>query len=230
MNIGILDWLNENSKGDYPMSKDIGIKGVIVDASFIQFDDFVPVLKTIKVQETEITFTIQFDKATTTVTVTKSEYTFGIVKKVTLTGNRYVGSLTFGNGIATLFADYLNKTVTVNAAFSPITVCSILSTSGVYSIETFNDVVVIDTDDSGVATLFFTINGNTVKWNAVGLPAEPEVAINPLKTINGAAAKNNALTLKDSTLIKFTPNFGALVVSLVNSPLNDNIAPTSNYA
>ena len=59
-----LNWQNENSLSNFPLSSYIEFRDFLVDARFVQFDNFTPVLNTITVDETSVTLTITFDYGT----------------------------------------------------------------------------------------------------------------------------------------------------------------------
>ena len=226
MSVGIKEWLDENSGSDYPLSKSIGIKGFIVAASFAQYDGFVPVLKTVRVGDTQLDVTITFDIGDKVVTVTKGEYYHGISKEVRHSGRR-LGVITFSDGVNTLFNDRANLTLEYNVPFEASVVCVVPLSAGVYSLQTMLKGSV-DIDTGVIEHIFFGITGNEVIWNAVGLSTP--LNFTPLKTLNNVAPVDNNVKLADSTLIKVVPSFGGLTISLANSELNDKIAPIRKYA
>jgi hypothetical protein len=69
MSAGILAWQNENGLQHYPLVKDTIVKDFIVDASFIQFDNFIPILHSIEVKANKILVTILFDLESVTVEI-----------------------------------------------------------------------------------------------------------------------------------------------------------------
>jgi hypothetical protein len=226
MSVGIREWLDENSKSEYPLSKSLGVNGVIVSANFTQFDGFVPILKSIKIGDASMDITIKFDVVETTVSLTKNEYFHGI-SKAYYDGTRRLGIVTFGDGVLTLFNDRTNTTLTPNIEFEPSTVCDISLAAGVYRIQgSLKGSVEIDTGE--VPHIFFGVTGNEVIWNAVGL-ATP-LDFTPLKTFNNVAPQDNNIKLQDTTLVKVTPSFSGLTISLANSEINDKIAPVRKYA
>ena len=226
MSVGIKEWLDENSKSDYPLSKSIEIKGFITAAAFAQYDGFVPILKSVRVGDVKLDITIQFDTGDKVVELTKAEYFYGISKDIRDDGRR-MGVITFGDGVNTLFNDRSNITLVYNVPFEASTVCNIALSAGVYSLQdTIKGSVDINTGD--IKHIFFGIDGNDVIWNAVGL-SDP-LNFTPLKTINGVVPLENNIKIEDSTLIKIIPSFGGLTISLANSELNDSIAPVRKYA
>lgn len=226
MSVGIKEWLDEHSKSEYPLSKSIGVNGFIVAANFTQFDGFIPILKSVKIDDSEMEITIQFDVVEKSVVLTKSEYTRGISKSFYDEGRR-LGVVTFSDGVLTLFNDRSNTTLTLNTEFEPSTVCDISLSAGVYRIQDSLKGTV-DFETGEVQHIFYGIIGNEVIWNAVGLATPLEFT--PLKSINNVPAFENNIKLRDSVLIKVTPAFGGLTISLANSETNDNIAPIKKYA
>lgn len=231
MNIGILDWTDENAKGDYPLLSSIGVKGVIVDASFVQFDGFVPVLNSITVAPTTVTFNITFDRITKNITVDNT--TFQDTRFIRIYESdvtRFIGSLTLGQGFLKLFEENVGSTIILGISFASNTVVSINRKSGVYSFAGLIGDVGISTatvDDD--YPIFFGVDGNVVICNAVGIPAIPFNILSPLKTINGVGPINNQIKIEDSEVLKISAGFNGLNFDLANSVLNDNIAPTQNY-
>src|SRR5574343_827523 len=216
MNIGKLEWLNEHTLTDYPLTKYVGSHDFFLDANFIQFDGFVPVLKS---------YTIGTDSMSFVLTVDSGEFTFSLNKVSYIPetalnlrdGTRYLGCIVFGSGIYNLFDEEVGSTVTLNAPFCSSTVSSVNSNAGEDSINgQYGDLNVV-TDEN----LFFSINGNDVTWNAVSLPDLP-VGVVPLKTLNHVAPSGNAILLKSSELFKITPSGNSLIFSLAadNATIN----------
>src|SRR4051812_31232458 len=109
-------------------------------------------------------------------------------------GNRYLGSISFGDGFLTVMASLANTTTTFNIPFAANTVVDVPSTSGVYSIQGLAGDVTVE--GATVKHIFFGVTGNDVLWNAVGL-SDP-LTFQPLKTINGVSPINNSVSLADS--------------------------------
>ena len=100
-----LNWQNENALSSYPLTEAGDFQDFIVDAKFVQFDNFVPVLNYIQVNNTNIVFTITFDSGQLmTPPFLKSVYGLGPAYRslqiYTPTGDRYLGSITIGPGAA----------------------------------------------------------------------------------------------------------------------------------
>lgn len=230
LSIGILDWLDENGEGEYPLSKNIGLKGMIVDASFLQFDNFVPVLNSIKIFNSYIRFNIKFDVITLDINLYKAGFEPGSTFARIYYKNRYLGVLVFGYGVNTAFAEKVGEMFTINTKFVPTTVTSINRSAGLFSLDGLYGALTISTVVGADKNIYFGVSSNEITWNAVGIPEVPSPAITPLKTINSKPPNNNNVIIKESELIKITPGVNSLTFSLANSDLNDNIAPTKNYA
>ena len=234
-NSGILEWFNENSAGYYPLSKSISVKELLIDASFIQFDGFIPVLKQIQIVDSTVIITIQFDLITLTSTVAAVDYYYGYLIRW-YSGTRYLGTTILGDGFTTLLNSFSVQTINVNTAFAANTVCSVPSSSGVYSLGgAFGD---INFDHLGGLdqTVKYEIGeadaelGNFVKFNAGSMGVQGVQVTPILKTINGIAPILNSLQVESSEILKVTPNNGELTFSLATSVLNDKIVPQRRYA
>lgn len=231
MNIGILEWTDENSKGDYPLLNGFGVKAVIVDANFLQFDNSIPVLNTIKVDPTKVTLNITFDRTNKDIVIPNTPFTdTTLIRIFEINTTRYMGSLTIGQGLFKLFEDKVGTTIEVNSPFAATTVVSVNRKSGVFTLQgAVEDVLIDSTTTDGDTPIFFGIDGDTVIWNAVGIPPVPPTSFIALKTLNGVAPTNNHIRIEDSEIIKILPNINSLTFDLANSILNDNIGPTKNY-
>ena len=56
-----LSWQNENALSSYPFSEDIDVQDFIVDAKFVQFDNFLPILNYVLVERDRLNLTMTFD-------------------------------------------------------------------------------------------------------------------------------------------------------------------------
>lgn len=226
---GILEWNNENSVSCYPLSRLFTPADFIVDATFVQFDAFVPILKSVAVSQGVVTITITTDAGDIVTSIDKpsSSYTPGYIVKLT-SNNRHLGFLVFGQGLVSIFNTYIETTIKANIPFDISTVRGISSKAGVYSIAGYTGDVNIYTGDSKPQqTLFFDISGNNVTWNAGSLATAADAVA--LMTLNGVTPINNAVFIEDSTLIKLAPRETGLLVS-VNMPLSNNIvSPITRY-
>lgn len=134
MDESILDWQNEHALTDYPLTKFIGFNDVIVDASFVQFDGFVPVLKKLVVTGLSAIFSIKFDKETIDITVA-SDFVPQAGVRISGSDGRYFGTIVFSFGVTTLIREHAGAILTFDVPFASNTVTSINSGSGVFSID-----------------------------------------------------------------------------------------------
>lgn len=232
MNIGIVEWLDEHNNGEYPMDRDIGLRNFIVDAHFIQFDGFVPVLVSVDVQPTKVVLVIEFDKETKEVTINYTPITYSLPVRMYGTDGRYMGMLTIGPGFNNLITDNAGSKYVLNVPFAATTVLSVNSQNGVYSIQgvAANPIVI----KTGTTPLDMNIQlgivGTTITWNAVAIPRPATPVIVALKSLNSIVPVNNNINIFDTDVVKITPGIGLLTFELVSTIANDNIGPTTNYA
>ena len=196
MQIGILDWLNECGLDSYPLVESIGVDNFILDANFIQFDSFKPLLSSVVVTSSAIVLNITFDTETKVITVNRSGFTEGQISKIYATSGRYLGKLIFGGGAQTLWDNFLNQTLNTNVNFSPVVVKTIPSSAGVFSLNGLTGALTLGHD----ANIFYGVSGQNVIVNAVGLASS--TGLYALKTINGVAPTNNNVFITDSNVIK----------------------------
>lgn len=225
---GVLQWLNEHAKTDYPLENSIGYTDFIVDASFVQFDNYIPVLKSIVGTITDLTLSIQFDKEKLDIVLAKESFVANNGIRITGTDTRYLGTIVFGPGTLDVFTELVGLTKKYNQPFAATTVTSINSNAGVYTIEdVWGDVTISTGESQTTQEIFFQLSGNTVVWNAVGLPEIPTVDFVPLRSINGVHATNHAVFFQDTSIIHVEPGSFAITFSLVGD--SNNINPIANY-
>ena len=219
---GILEWTNENSLSAYPLTKRIEPADFIVDASFLQFDGFTPVLKTVTVTSSKLTILLLTDAGEVSVSVNRptSSYFPGYAVAVD-SGDRHLGYLVFGQGLVTVFATYLDATLRLNIPFSPSVVRGVSSKAGVYSLEGFYGEVVISTgEDPAEQTIMLKDVGDTypgegyaeMEWSAGSLGKYHDQQ--PLLSLNGVSPLDNALFLHESEVIKISPHGNLVGISL----------------
>jgi len=216
MIIGILDWLDEKETSAYPLVQSVGIDDIFLDANFIQFNGFIPILKTIVITEHTIAITITFDTGDQTAVLSddtfhsKSEYKF-------YDNTRYIGRILFGAGVNQLWLRYTNQTITYNIAFISALVRAIPSNAGVYSIQSKFGAVTIASD----TVISFAVAGNIVTCNAVGL--NNATGLIPLKTLNGVGPVGNNITILDNQLIKVSGTIAEVKSSLIGANAQDSL-------
>lgn len=226
---GILEWANENSNSSYPLSSLFELRDFLVDASFVQFDGFVPTLKNIAVSQTNAVLTLILDIGEVKVTILKPDiaYSPGYSTEIR-NANRHLGYLVFGQGLPRLFETHLNTTIQINTQFLPSVVCGINPNGGVYSIQGYTgDVEVYTGPTKPEQTLFFDVAGNDVTWNAGSLTAQANTP--PLKTLNGVKPILNAAFIADTDILKLTTKGDSVQIDLVGSVGSEVISPTQTY-
>lgn len=227
--IGILEWTNEHSNSSYPLSKPFSPQDFIVDASFVQFDGFTPILKTITVKQGKATIVLTTDAGDVSAVVSRPGISYfpGYVLEFK-SGNRYLGQLTFGQGLVTLFATYLDAVLKLNIPFIPSVVRGVSSRCGLYALSGYSgDVNVFTGSTPQTRSIFFDVSGNDVIWNAGWLGTQTQQQ--PLKTLNGVTPRANALFIEDSDLIKATPQGDGILVSVVVPLTSEVISPVTKY-
>lgn len=208
----ILNWLNENSLTPYPLEKTFGYDGLIIDANFIQFDNFIPVLNSIKFQDKKIAISITFDLLTKIIYLTEEDYNITNLVVTIEEGGRYLGMLKFGNGL-TKFVNNSGEQFSLNIGikFLPHLVKSIPSRSGVYSIDNKYGPFYFLGDNY----ISFDVNDNDITFNAIYYPPiETELY---LKTLNSVGPTNNNVFIKNTDIIKVASEPATVVLSLVGT-------------
>ena len=217
-----LNWQNENALSSYPFAFDQDIQDFIVDAKFVQFDNFIPILNYVLVESNKIVFSLTFDNNTNnSIEFLKSVYDLGGDKKYVHmynpSGDRYMGNLTLGPGTGVLWSSYVGRKIIYNQTFLPDTVRSIPLKDAVYLFDdSYGDVALGRT--SVDETIFYNISEqlNSVTFNAVaGHAVKPGVA-EGLRQINLVKPVNNNINLVSNDVIKITSPTGSyLSVDLV---------------
>jgi hypothetical protein len=213
----ILEWQNENSLSSYPFTDDIVVPDFIIDAKFVQFNNFIPILNYIQVDSNNIKINITYDYGTIEALYIKSSN----VKSLRLYTNdsyRHIGVLSLGPGAETLLTTHVGQKLTYGINFVPESVISIPSTAGVFTFDrNFGEVSLSRGAED--TTIFYNINTelNSITLNAVA----GHEAIGPakgLRQINLVKPKNNNITLYSNDVIKFKPSgdFVGLETSLVS--------------
>ena len=201
----------------------------IVDASFVQFDGFIPTLKTVTVKRTQLVLAIQTDAGEVKVTVNKpSTSTFPGGIAVVESGGRYLGQLTFGQGLVNIFVQHLDAVLKLNIPFVSSVVRGVSSKSGVYSLAGYSGYVDVVTGATPQErALFFGQEGNQVTWNAGWLGTYVDRV--PLKSLNKVLPIGNNVFIEDSDLIKITPTGNNLDVSVVLPLSTEVVSPAQRY-
>lgn len=219
---GILERPNENAFGNFPFSSPVTFKDVIVDALFIQFDGFAPVLNTLQIQETKIRLSITLDTGTHTFDFLKTTYDSGVEALRMYIENRYVGTIQFGPGLANLFATAENTILDFNATFLKSIVRPIPSTVGVFTLEGCYGNVILSKEEeiAADASMFYNAPTGGITFNAVTNHFVPSSTLPILKKINLETPVNNNIFISGNDVVKFEPtDDGDLEISIVTTNL-----------
>jgi hypothetical protein len=223
-----LSWQNENAFSSYPLSEDIEVQNFVVDAKFVQFDNFVPVLNNIYVESDRIELAITFDYGIdTAISFYKSRYLQGpvyrnirIYEPVT---KRHLGVIVFGEGVDTLWSSFVGRRITFNIPFAVETVRSIPLNDSVYTLDSsFGDITLGKTDTDKAVFYNTSTSLNSITLNAVsGNSIDPGQLKEGLRKINLVLPLDNNINLAPNDVVKITPvNNASLNVSLVSGSTN----------
>ena len=213
-----LTWQNETSLTPYPLSKSIGHDTLIIDANFIQFDNFVPSLTKVEFGNESISLTIVFDRYTKVIEVLRSNFT-GIPYAHTVKfADRYVGKIVFGADALALSSSLNNHELDVDVKFLAFLVKSIPSNAGVFKLDGMHGALHFTSDEN----ISYLVTGQKVRFDAVSIPTLTDQPY--LKTLNSIAPTSNNVFLRDSELIKVSSNGAATVlISLIGTGISDFI-------
>lgn len=173
--IGITEWRDTARNSYYPFEQDCGVKALFLDATFTQFDGFVPILNSITVNTNDVTFEFQFDTGVYKHVQVEAGCVEGsvIVLKDVRT-DRYYGQLVTGPGIIYAYNSMKGAKLFPEIPFSVMVVRAIPRSAGLFAIDQAYNDIEIGVDHSQ----FFNIVGNSVTWNSVALPSNiPEVKL-----------------------------------------------------
>ena len=156
---GIVQWQDSNT--NYPLINAGNLRGLFCDASFVMFDNFIPILNTITIDGTNLEFTFTFDNGSNTFTIAISSAIPNTVFKLKDTSRVY-GNVVFGPLINDVISNSFGSSIKANLSFESVTVRTINSSNGIYSINGINNNVNITLDDN----FWFSSN----KFNAASVP------------------------------------------------------------
>lgn len=229
----VLPWQNENSLSSYPLVFPLDYDGFIVDASFIQFDYFVPVLNTVFIGPDYIEVTITFDSGELTQTYYNSQYNAGIREIRFIENNeRYLGCISVGEKTTFLWENFVGQKLIKNIPFLATVVRSIPSRDAVYTLDSLYGNIVFGVEleevtnfssiggfnfennligglvfqnTGGGSNIFYNYNvgKNALVFNAVANHTFPEDSIWALKRINLVPPINNNIYLASNDVLKF---------------------------
>lgn len=231
----VQEWENEHSQSAYPFTQDALYNNIIVDASFQQFANSGVTLNYIQVNLTSLDLNLTYDIGTSDFTLQQSDYLSGINYIRLVVGTRYVGRITFQDGVNTLWNNYVGQQLNFNLSFVATTIRSFNLNAGVYSIAGITGNVIFGTTDSNV---FYNSadsdNGNFITFNAVGNHELPETTtFQALKKLNLLTPISNNIFISSSDVVQINGDgIGSLNVSLVGSQPGSNqtkIADTTSF-
>jgi hypothetical protein len=206
------NWRTEKSLTSYPLAEGIGIENFIIDAVFIQFDGFIPVLQTIVVTEESIHISILFDTGVKKKTIGSGGTVDGDIIKF-YDGSRFLGKLLLGPGFTTMWDKFTDQTLTLNTQFISSLVKSIPSNSGIFSINNLSGGIHVTSD----SVIFFDVDVNDITFNAAAL--DSALSSPALKTVNSVLPVNNNLTIKDGEIIKISSDGNAVNINLIDESM-----------
>ena len=208
----ILNWLNETSLTPYPLTKSFGYDGFFIDAHFVQFDNFVPILNYVRFFQKQVEISITFDKVTK-ILYLNDEYYTTLYSTIRITdNNRYLGLLKFGQGLIK-FAEESGeqRQININTKFLSHVVKSIPSNCGVFSIDNKYGELAFLSDDY----VYYDVDGANITFNAVYYPPiENELY---LKTLNLVGPEHNNVFIKNTDIIKVYSEASTVILSLVGT-------------
>jgi len=213
----ILEWQNENRLNSFPFESDIVVPDFIVDAKFVQFNNFAPILNYIQIDTNSIRVNITHDDGIIEALYIKASNARSI-RLYTGDSYRYLGVLTLGPGAEALLQTHVGQKLTYETRFASETVISIPSSAGVFTFDrNFGEVSL--TRGSADTTIFYNINTelNSITLNAVA-GHEATGAARGLRQLNLVKPKDNNINLVSNDVIKFTSSGGfvGLEVALVS--------------
>jgi hypothetical protein len=237
-----LGWQNENGLSSYPFLRDIEPRDFIVDAKFVQFDNYTPTLNSIAVEDIRIDLVFTFDYGEGQVSFYREAYELGdeyrSVRIYNKNRTRYMGSVTFGPGAATLWDMYAGRYIEFNTPFLACVTRSIPSQDAVYLLDgSYGDLNLSRASDD--TTIFYNVSKkslsnpgglNSITFNAVAGHAAPQGANRPngLKQINLVKPIKNNINLASNDVIKVSPVYGAgLSMDLVSGTISSSFSVPS---
>ena len=166
--IGITNWRDHGLTSCYPLMINIEPNDLFVDASFVQFDNFIPQLSTVEVTAEGIVFTFLLDDGVFVYQLDAADCVDGTIISLRGITDRAYGQIVCGPGVATIFNNDKGRIVTLNVSFEPSVVRSIPSTAGLFSLQGSNGNVKVTTD---INQRFIWQSPNGVEWNTVAQPS-----------------------------------------------------------
>lgn len=229
-----LEWQNENALSGYPLVEETDYPSFLVDAKFVQFDNFVPTLSTAFVDNDKIRLTVIFDYGThTTIDLLKSDYDTDEsrrhVRIYQPDTNRYLGVLSFGDSVSSMWTTIKGSLLKFNIPFAAETVRSVPKKDAVYTFDSYFGSVVLGrtTDDKTIFYNTAKVTGlNAITFNAVGGNSKDSGTAEGLRKINLVGPVANNINLVSNDVIKIVPlNSSALSIGLVTGTASTAFTP-----
>jgi hypothetical protein len=234
-----LNWQDEKGLTSYPLETAFEISNFLVDANFIQFDKFIPTLNYVIVDSEDISFSITFDygehnHAKFYKSIFAQGEAYRSLKFYQPGSERYLGSLTFGEGANELWSYYVSRKILSHSKFLPSLVRSIRTADAVYTFDNmYGDVALTrSSSDSNIFYNTYVSEDETFKaitFNAVGGHEPKYEDSGALRQINLVGPVDNNINMASNDVIKIKPSADktALTIGLVSgSPLKDFSVPT----
>jgi hypothetical protein len=223
----VLEFQNENALAGYPLIQGLEVSGILVDASFIQFDNFVPILNSIQIDADRLTLTITFDCGLiSNIVLLKQSYNAegGEHRHLRIYQTnpknpddlkyRYLGVVCFGSGVEQLWLTYIGRKLLFNLPFAANTVRSIPLNDGVYMFDgNYGEVSLGRTSTDSAMFYNFSPELNSITFNAVSGHSIISNNGKGLKSINLVKPINNNINLASNDIVKITPTSSAATLS-----------------
>ena len=233
--LGTLGWREENAREAYPLAYQQDMPKFIVDATWVQFDGYVPVLHAVSATGSEVTLEIQTREGllTETVSLVSISGLFTTVSWVDEYDRSLGRTVLSAEGLASVIAKYAGSRVVCNYPFAACTVVSVNHEAGVYSIENrYGNVHVstvnADSPEFRQAIFIQASAPQTWTWNASSMPGD-FTEVTALKTINGVGPQNFGIWIETNDIIRATPGEASLTLDMVNPLSNDKVAPVQHF-
>ena len=209
---GILEWRDNDIANSYPFEKDSELNAVFSDATFVQYDNFIPSVQTVAVTSEGVTFNFLFDDGARAVTVAKDNCVDGFVTQVRF-GSRYYGKFVLAVGVEAL-AMRVGLTLAPKVKFSGVVIRSISSKSGIFTINGAPGLTTYEVTSDYVNRL--NVAGQNVTWSAVSLPVDIQnITFNPTSLYLLSDTGLLCELEEGSTTPKFIMDFGDNYTSIL---------------
>lgn len=217
MTINVPSWFTEHSLTPFPLVKSFGFDSFIIDASFTQFDNFVPTLESILLSDDQVILSILFDIGSISVSIPITDLENSLHSEKIHYESRYLGVISFGAAGVQKLLENLGNGVPkiINTKFHSCTVRSIPSKCGVFGLNGLYGPIDITSD----ATIEYIVSGNDIEFNAYKIPdasSEPY-----LKTLNLVAPLDNSVFIESNDIIKVIGEGATVTISMIGNDLRN---------